>query len=260
MAALHAARAKGSSAQAQMNSIRNSRRMVVVQQRPGLSALLWFAGALVIAGASYAGWRLGHMDGGGIAVATHESLQDAHAALQKRTVAVERQLADNELGQVIDVDTTEQLRQTIKEMGDQRAEIEEEVRFYRQLMAPSEAQRGLRVEKLDLIASGERGEGETVEYRLLLTQVVDRHDFIRGEVNLDVIGSAQGAQQVLSLTDLSQPEAYPLEFRFRYFQDFAGKLELPADFEAERVVVTAVSSGRRGKQIQRTFSWNLQRG
>lgn len=243
-----------------MNSIRNSRRMVVVERRPGLNAVLWCVGALVIAGASYAGWQLGRMGGGGIAVATHESLQDAHAALQERTVALERQLADIELGRVIDVDATEQLRQTIKEMGDQRAEIEEEVRFYRRLMAPSEAQRGLRVEKLDLIASGERGEGVTVEYRLLLTQVVDRHEFIRGRVNLDVIGSARGAQQVLSLTDLSEPEAYPLEFRFRYFQDFAGTLELPADFEAERVVVTAVSSGRRGKQIQRTFSWNLQRG
>jgi hypothetical protein len=234
--------------------------MVVVERRPVLGAALWLGGALAIAGALYAGWQFGQTGGGGIAAATHDALRDAHAALQERTVGLERQLADIELGQRVDIETTEQLRLTIKEMGDQRAEIEEEVRFYRQLMAPSEAQRGLRVEKLDLIASGERGEGETVEYRLLLTQVVDRHEFIRGEVNLDVIGSARGAQQVLSLTDLSQPDAYPLEFRFRYFQDFAGKLELPADFEAERVVVTAVSSGRRGKQIQRTFSWNLQRG
>jgi hypothetical protein len=231
--------------------------MVVVEQRPRLRIALGLAGALVVAGTLYAGWQLGQTGGGGVTVAAHDALLDAHGALRQKTVFLERQLADIELGQRVDVESTEQLRQTIKEMGDQRAEIEEEVRFYRQLMAPSAAQRGLRVEKLDLIASGEAG---VVEYRLLLTQIVDRHDFVRGEVNLDVIGSAQGAQQVLSLTDLSQPDAYPLEFRFRYFQDFAGKLELPADFEAERVVVTAVSSGRKRKQIQKTFSWNLQQG
>jgi hypothetical protein len=230
--------------------------MVVVEQRPGRTIALALGGLAAIGAAFFIGLQLGGRGIGSVAAGDHEALEQAYVALEARAVAAERQVADSRLSQVVDEDATEQLRQTIKEMGDRHAEIEEEVRFYRQLMAPSEAQRGLRVEKLDLVAS----EGNTVDYRLLLTQVVDRHDWIRGEVHFDVIGSSEGAQQVLSLTDLSDPEAYPLAFRFRYFQDFNGTLVLPADFDAERVVVTAVSSGRKGKQIQRTFGWNLQRG
>ncbi len=229
--------------------------MVVVEERPGQKVALIAAVLAAVVCAFLLGRHLGAEGGSGVDESVHQALSDAHAAAEARALAAERQLADQDLAVVVDEDATEQLRQTIKEMGDRHAEIEEEVRFYRQLMAPSEAQRGLRVEKLDLI----EGEGNTVEYRLLLTQVVDRHDWVRGEVNVDVIGSSQGTQQVLSLTDLSDPEAYPLSFRFRYFQDFDGTLILPVDFEAERVVVTAVSSGRKGKQVQRTFGWNLQR-
>lgn len=230
--------------------------MVVVEQRPGRRLLAIFGALAGVVAAFVLGTEVSSQGPGGVDPDEYDVLARAHDAAETRAVAAERQLADIALAQIVDVDATEQLRLSIKEMEDDRAEIEEEVRFYRQLMAPSEAQRGLRVEKLDLI----EGEGNTIDYRLLLTQVVDRHDWLRGEVNVDVIGSSQGAQQVLSLTELSDPEAYPLAFKFRYFQDFGGTLILPADFEAERVVVTAVSSGRKGKQIQKTFGWDLQRG
>lgn len=232
--------------------------MVVVERRPGRTLALALGVVLVVGGAFALGVMWGQRGSGGASAAELEALHTELSAVEERALTAERALADRELAEVVDGDATEQLRQTIKDMGDRQAEIEEEVRFYRQLMAPSEAQRGLRVEKLDLI-EGDEGP-RVVEYRLLLTQVVDRHDWIRGEVSFDVIGSTRGTQQVLSLTELSKPEAYPLPFRFRYFQDFTGTLELPADFEAERVVVTAAASGRDGKQVQKTFGWAPQRG
>ena len=59
---------------------------------------------------------------------------------------------------------------------------------------------------------------------------------------------------VLSLTELAKVDAYPLKFRFRYFQDFRGELHLPDGFQPKSVVVTAVRD--KGGDVQRTFAWS----
>lgn len=231
-------------------------RMVVVEERPWQRYLL----AGLLAGVGVVGLAVGFWlgsTGGQVDTAVHRELAEALEAARAQVVALERRVSDAELSKVVDLEATEQLRQTIKQMRDEQAAADEELRFYRQLMAPSEAEKGLRVEKLELTA-GTRS--DTVDYRLVLTQIVDRHEFIQGEVNVDFIGQNEGLQQVLSLTELTEVETYPLKFRFRYFQDFSGTLSLPDGFTPERVVVTAAGKGRRAKQAQKTFSWTLQEG
>ncbi len=167
---------------------------------------------------------------------------------------LEHQLADASLGEVMDTEAYETLRQTIKELHDRLADTEEEVRFYRQLMAPSEDDRGLRIERL-VLAPGIAG--REVEFRLMLTQVVDSHDWINGKVTIDLVGRVRGEQQVLSLTELASVDDYPLTFRFKYFQNLAGSMRVPDGFTPERVVVTA-EKGSAGTQLERTFTWSLQ--
>ena len=175
--------------------------------------------------------------------------------LRQHATELERQLADIKLSQVVDRDANESLRQTIKSLRDQLSAAQEEVLFYRQLMAPSQAQRGLHIEKLELNPGQTANE---INYRLLLTQVVERHDWASGVVTVDVAGSWDNEQVVLPLTELTKLDSYPLPFRFRYLQDFTGVLTLPDGLTPERVIVTAATPGKKGKRIQKTFNWTLE--
>ncbi|MEE8244604.1 MAG: DUF6776 family protein, partial [Pseudomonadales bacterium] len=140
--------------------------------------------------------------------------------------------------------------------------LEEEVTFYKSLMAPSSLSKGLQIAEFEVFG-GEMS--EPFNYHLLLTQVADRRSWIRGDVRLDVIGlqddaenGQQKSEQVLSLTDLADVDTYPLKFRFRYFQDLSGLMALPEGFQPERVVVTVVQQGNRANDLQQTFEWSVK--
>ena len=219
----------------------HSLRMKVVAHRPLRNAVLAAVGLIVVAGVGFACYLMGR----GHVTAAASSIVGAtseNASAEQRAVELERKLADIQLSQVVDGDANESLRQTIKSLRDELSASQDEVLFYRQLMAPSEAQRGLRVEKLELNPGTSPSE---VKYRLLLTQVSDKNDWATGTVTVDIVGTSANEQVVLPLTEMTQVESYPLAFKFRYFQDFTGALVIPEGLKPEQVVVTAATSGKR---------------
>jgi len=232
----------------------NSLRMKVVAHRPLRNAVMATMVLIVCAGAGLAGYMLGRGQIGAAATAINGT-RSADASAEQRTVELERKLADIRLSQIVDGDANESLRQTIKSLRDELSASQDEVLFYRQLMAPSEAQRGLRVEKLELSPGATPAE---IKYRLLLTQVSDKNDWAAGTVTVDIVGTSANEQVVLPLTEMTQVESYPLAFKFRYFQDFTGTLVVPEGLKPEQVVVTAATSGKDGKRVQKTFSWTLE--
>src|SRR5262245_10073134 len=227
-------------------------RMVVVADRPGRRAAiraLVVLGFVIVAASSF---QYGRVRAGGDLMSVQRLLSEQETSSQKN-VELERRLADVKLSTVVDAEANEELRRTIKSLRDELADTEEEVRFYRELMAPSESQKGLRIEKLDL----SRVDPERFEYRLMLTQIVDRHEWVKGEVQVTVVGLKEGNEQVLSLTDLSEVDEYPLKFKFRYFQEFTGSVAIPVGFEPARILVTAQASDAE-RQLQRTFPWTVK--
>ncbi|NJN52763.1 MAG: hypothetical protein HC809_14430, partial [Gammaproteobacteria bacterium] len=152
-------------------------RLQVTQYQPGRRLLVFLGLAIVIVAAGIGGHYLGRTQTEQ-KLAEASALEKRYAAATDRVSELERRLADHDLAATVDGDAESQLRTTIKELRDQLADRREELRFYRQLMAPSQAQRGLRVERLDLI--GPPG-SRIVQYRLMLTQVVDRHDLGHGQ-------------------------------------------------------------------------------
>jgi hypothetical protein len=227
-------------------------RMVVVAHRPGRRAAiraLVVIGFVLVAATSF---QYGQMRAGVDLMSVERLLSEQETSTQKN-VELERRLADAKLSTAVDSEANEELRRTIKSLRDELADTEEEVRFYRELMAPSESQKGLRIEKLDL----NRVDSERYEYRLMLTQIVDRHEWVKGDVQLSIVGLREGNEQVLSLTDLSEVEEYPIKFKFRYFQEFTGSVAIPVGFEPARILVTAQASGAE-RQLQRTFPWTVQ--
>ncbi len=219
--------------------------MVIKRKRiTGVLFLIVVILLLLVPGAYYLG-----LDSAG------EMLEKGRAAeaLEVDNLLLKRELADLRLASSVDDGTGEQLRQTIKNLRDQTGEMDEELSFYRGLMSPSENEKGLRIEKLSLELSED---ANRVEYRLMLTQFTDRRDWVQGRVSIDVIGQEKGENLVLSLTDFGLDEAYPLGFRFRYFQDFTGVLNVPPTFLPQEVLVTAETVGSKSKRLQRRFSWD----
>ncbi len=232
----------------------SSFRMKVVAHRPLRTAVMLVIGFAIVVGVGVAGYWFGRGEIGAAATAIIGTTSE-NASAEQRVVQLERKLADIQLSQVVDGDASESLRQTIKSLRDELSASQDEVLFYRQLMAPSEAQRGLRVEKLELSPGANPTE---VKYRLLLTQVSDKNDWASGTVTVDIVGTSANEQVVLPLTEMTQVESYPLAFKFRYFQDFTGTLAIPDGLKPDQVVVTAATSGKDGKRVQKTFSWTLE--
>jgi hypothetical protein len=79
-------------------------------------------------------------------------------------------------------------------------------------------------------------------------------------VTVDVVGERAGQQVVLPLTEIEPNADYPLQYRFRYFQDFSGTMQMPEGFEPLRVVVTVTRQGSREANLQRTFDWLIEAG
>jgi hypothetical protein len=228
--------------------------MKVVAHRPLRNVVLVMIALFVAVASGLCGYWIGRGQPISIAGLGGADASSSESAAQ-RVVDLERKLADIQLSQVVDGDANESLRQTIKSLRDELSTSQDEVLFYRQLMAPSEAQRGLRVEKLELTPGATPAE---VKYRLLLTQVSEKNDWAAGTVTVDVVGTSENEQVVLPLTELTQVESYPLSFKFRYFQDFTGTLTIPDGLKPEQVVVAAATSGKDGKRVQKTFSWTLE--
>jgi hypothetical protein len=233
-----------------------TRTVRVVEIRPARRAvLIALAGAVAIA-LAVAAYQLGrsHTER---RLAEAAEMEEALSAARETIVDLERRIADYELSQTVDGTAQEELRRTMKSLRDELADGREELRFYRQLMAPSEAERGLRVERLELVS---RAGTPEIGYRLLLTQVVDHHQWLTGTVRFEVSGHLGETEQVLSLTELGATAAYPLPFKFRYFQDLTGILSLPQGFLPAKVTIVAETPGKAGKRVERTFGWNVQEG
>lgn len=161
------------------------------------------------------------------------------------------------LATVVEAGANERLRRTIKELRDRIGALEEEARFYRRLVAPSEAERGFRIERLTIAATPQP---ERYAYRLLLTQIVDRHNWIEGDVLLELSGEREGEPERHAVEDLVSDDDFATGFRFLYFQEFSGEFSLPEGFAPRAVAVTARVHDDAETRIRESFDWVVEDG
>lgn len=164
-------------------------------------------------------------------------------------------LSNVRLATVVEAGANERLRRTIKELRDRIGALEEEARFYRRLVAPSEAERGFRIERLTISATPELAR---YAYRLLLTQIVDRHNWIEGEVLMELSGEREGEPERHTVADLVSDDDFATGFRFLYFQEFSGEFSLPEGFVPRAVAVTATVRDEAGTRIRESFDWVVE--
>lgn len=145
----------------------------------------------------------------------------------------------------------EQLRQEIRSLRDQSAELEEAVAFYKNVMSPGAADAPMQVQKFEVMPdNGER----RFRYRLILVQSGDNRGYLSGTVSFALKGSRDGEPVTLDGDDVLG-ENSDLRFRFRYFQELSGTLTVPEGMRIDTLRMTATATAPRRAEVVQSLPW-----
>lgn len=129
--------------------------------------------------------------------------------------------------------------------------LQEELDFYRRLAGTSGTQTGLAVYHLELTPSASP---RVYRFVLTLTQNLRRSAITTGTARLAVEGTLDDRPVTLPWSRITEDDAPPPGFRFKYFEQLGGYLALPEGFTPMRVVVTLDAKGQ-SKPVTRGFDW-----
>ncbi len=245
-----------------MAAVKGSRQyeMVIVPHRPWYKAGILCLFVLALVAFSALTYQYGMGQGLATRVEVVRERDDIKSQLIESQRTIERmrqENADLKVGGQIDSRATEEVRQTVESLQNEIAELNEEIRFYKGVMLPSVEEKGLRIERLNVKSGGGAGAGQ-YRYSLLLTQVVEKHEYIQGSVQISLVGVQNSAQVSLPLGQISEA-ATNIKFRFRYFQNIDGQLTIPTGFVPKEFLVVA-QTGDNGLRIEKKFHWQTGEG
>ena len=91
----------------------------------------------------------------------------------------------------------------------------------------------------------------------MMTQVADNSSYIKGLAAVNFVGREGGKRKIIPLRELDdQVNELGVKFSFRYFQEVAGEVSLPANFKVEQVQVVLQSSGSKAQRVEETIEWS----
>ena len=245
-----------------MASVKGSKQyqMVVTPHRPFYRAAVFLLCLLALAALSWLTFKYGLDQGMATKIEVVNERDELRSQLNvsaKLVSNLRQDIADLKLGGQVDLRANEEIQQTVETLQKEIADLSEEIRFYKGVMVPNAEERGLRIERLDMKPSSEPSK---FRYSLLLTQIVDKHDYIQGGVEINVLGKLGEEEHSLSLVDLGEEAREAIRFRFRYFQNIDGELNVPEGFSPKEIMIVAQSSGRGSQRLEKRFDWQLTGG
>ena len=152
----------------------------------------------------------------------------------------------------VDREAYARVEEQLAELQAKIIEQQEELAFYRGVVG-GPAQGGLRVQDFALTAAA-----AGVHVSFVLAQAERAERAVRGQLQIRVEGTRAGRIVSIDLGSLAAaPGTVPLSFSFRYFQDVAADLRVPADFTPQRVVIRILpASGVKGSV--ESFPWSVR--
>lgn len=188
----------------------------------------------------------------GVSLEKINSSKSDSPATQADVAKLRQRLAILQTDKAISSHAQDKVQQKFKELRDQLAELKKAVSFYKGIMAPGSQQEGLHIEKLSIHHTDE---GQ-YRFSLILAQLGNNRwrPYLKGKVSWQLIGTQDGKPVTLGgsvfVTDGSDNS-----FRFRYFQELSGTLQVPADITPKKVIISAVSNSQRDYRAQHTYQW-----
>lgn len=244
-----------------MSAVKGSKptRLVVVPYRPyaRLVLVVGVATAVLVTGlVSYLAGKYHGMSLEAEILAERDVLRTELAAKVAEAEELSQQVANLRLASEVDRASSEGVRNQVIELKEKIANLEQDITFYRNLMAPNENQRGLTIGPVDVISTGIP---RHYNFKVVMQQFATNHQVINGSLKVTIVGYDGQELRRIPLKDLSeQISDENIKLRFRYFQNIEGQLVLPEGFEPERIELVATSTGQNGKTVEKKFGWLIQ--
>lgn len=133
-------------------------------------------------------------------------------------------------------------------------ELEGELAFYREVMAPEQRAEGVRVR---LPRFSPTADPLRWRYELVVQQGKPTENRFIGELKLRLVGSVHNQPEIFELANLDERLAgEPLPINFRYFQRFEGEVLLPPGFTPQRVEIDVLVRKPKTDRVSVTHDWS----
>lgn len=234
-------------------------RSIVVRDEPKRRRLLVLAVLLLLAVVATVAYWLGgnalRSDNQRLA-ADYKQAAEHVASLEAVHQEVSQQLANITVGSEIDQQAAADLRGLVGKHKQKIIELNEEISFYKGLMAPTEREQGLSIRSWEVYATSNPSR---LQYKLIMQQLALKHTVLKGGVEVKVVGKLWGQPHSYYLDKLSQQiKSRNVKLRFKYYQSIDGELELPNGFVPERVDIVANASTPKKVKVEKHYSWLVQ--
>jgi hypothetical protein len=234
-------------------------RSVVVQDRPERRRLIITTVVLLFVLATWLSYWMGSQSwqGGCKALAAdHELAVGQLASLELQYQELSQQLANISLGAEIDRHAVDNVRAVVGEHKQTITKLNEEISFYKGLMAPTAREQGLSIRSWEVYPTSDPSR---FQFKLVMQQLAVKHKVLKGNVVVQLVGKQAEVEQTLPLNILSeQVDEAAIPLRFKYFQYIDGELQLPKGFVVERVDIIAKATAPKGDQVEKHYSWMVQ--
>lgn len=190
----------------------------------------------------------------------HQSTRERVIALEQELDQLRQRLIMVSSGEKVAQQANEQSRLTIKLLEEQIFKQQQDLAFYKGVLAPASRREGLRIRTFELQATDRPMH---FRYKILLSRVGKDDKPLEGRLVVTVEGRQGGKAVSLQLATLAQdlPDQFNgqgMPFAFKHFQAIpeAGRfaeLKLPDGFAPQQIRVRAEVKGE--KPLERTFKW-----
>jgi len=228
----------------------------ILMYRPVQVWLAMGVGTLLLALGAYLVFQLGQQQAGvelGRLQRQRSALDQQLEQQRGELMALREELAVVQRAGEIDRQASLEVRNDFARLQGELLGLRKELEFYRGIVSPGDAEPGLRIQRFHVEPSSQEG---VFLYDLTLTQVKRNDRFVDGIVEMEVEGVEDGEIRLLPFAKLVEGDSKPLKFHFRYFQHFAGRIQLPERFQPRRVIIRLSPRGKgQPAGVEETMNW-----
>lgn len=182
----------------------------------------------------------------------HESDSDVKRIRSENNRLV-KELARTERAFKVDQESATRVQEMLQEKDLKILKLNEELAFYRSLLAPEKVGAGVQVKDFTLRGSENNGE---YYFNVLLIRLGESNRAVKGNVILSVDGKQSGEMRRLDIKSVENENKKSIKYSFKYFQRLYGRFELPDDFSPQKVIIRIKPDDKNAEPVLVSFSWN----